>query len=54
VSPKDLEEERADEVPVHGMRCEDCGNAFTIHEGDDPVCPSCGSTSTNPAHEPFL
>ena len=53
MTPKGLEE-NGPETLVHGMRCEDCGDTFTMHEGDEAACPSCGSTSVHPAHEPFL
>ena len=55
MAPKGLEEQEEEaEQPVHGMRCESCGDTFTLHDGDEVVCPSCGSTAAHPAHEPFL
>ncbi|MGI8707393.1 MAG: hypothetical protein ACR2LG_04230 [Actinomycetota bacterium] len=36
------------------VRCEACGDTFTIHRGDDSVCPTCGCDRTHEAHEPLL
>lgn len=53
MTPKGVKEEEA-ERPVEGLRCADCGDTYTVHKGEPVVCPSCGSTAANPAHEPFL
>jgi DNA-directed RNA polymerase subunit RPC12/RpoP len=36
------------------VRCRSCGDTFTLHEGDEASCPSCGSAENDPATEPLL
>jgi rubrerythrin len=36
------------------LTCKRCGDTFTTHEGDPAVCPSCGGTELELAHEPLL
>lgn len=36
------------------MRCAVCGDTFPLHEGDDRICPTCGSDDLHDAHEPLL
>jgi Zn finger protein HypA/HybF involved in hydrogenase expression len=55
MSPKGLEEDDQEQpAPVIVMRCEDCGDTYSTHVGATTICPSCGSTSANPAAEPLL
>ena len=37
-----------------GWTCESCGDTFTKHTTDEPVCPSCGGRVARVAAEPFL
>ena len=37
-----------------GWRCESCGDTYTTHTGQAPLCPTCGSGSARVATEPFL
>ena len=36
------------------LKCRTCGDTFTLHRGDPLVCPSCGGTDHQDAHEPLL
>ena len=36
------------------LRCEVCGDTFTLHEDDSVKCPTCGGGDAHPAHEPLL
>lgn len=36
------------------LRCRACGDTFTLHDGDPRVCPTCGGTEHELAHEPLL
>jgi DNA-directed RNA polymerase subunit RPC12/RpoP len=40
--------------PIVVYKCSACGDVFPLHEGDDRVCPSCGSVAIEVAHEPLL
>lgn len=35
-------------------RCDACGDTFPLHDGDSPVCPSCGNDDVHHATEPLL
>lgn len=45
---------RALERELMGWTCEACGDTFTTHSGQAPLCPSCGKDSVRIAAEPFL
>lgn len=44
----------APERELVGWTCESCGDTFTTHTGEAPLCPSCGGGSARLAAEPFL
>ena len=42
------------DAPVIVLKCETCGDVFSLHEGDEVKCPSCGGGDAHAAHEPLL
>ena len=36
------------------LLCQSCGDTFTMHEGDERLCPTCGGSNLELAHEPLL
>ena len=36
------------------LKCRLCGDTFTLHSGDPRLCPSCGGSENDLAHEPLL
>jgi rRNA maturation endonuclease Nob1 len=41
-------------VEIVALRCLTCGDTFTLHAEEEPVCRSCGSDRLASASEPLL